>query len=135
MALDPFFAARFATVAGVTWADVLGGDADAIAKAIEYGAPTDTYATPRDVATRDLEASGPHGAVPVRVYNTDDGNAGGTCLVWMHGGAFQFGDLDMVEAHAVAAEIARRTPAVLPPLARFDADSRRRIYSDYLGDA
>ena len=33
--------------------------------------------------------------------------------MWMHGGAFQFGDLDMIEAHSVAAEVAARWSATV----------------------
>ncbi|GIM89285.1 alpha/beta hydrolase fold domain-containing protein [Paractinoplanes toevensis] len=38
---------------------------------------------------------------------------GGTALVWMHGGAFMFGDLDMPEADQVGRELAERGVAVV----------------------
>ena len=41
------------------------------------------------------EAPGPHGPVPVRIYapgSADDA----PCLVWMHGGGFVGGHLDML---------------------------------------
>ena len=52
--------------------------------------------------------AGPHGPVPVRVYAppTPAPPGGRPCLVWMHGGAFAWGDLDMPEAHEVARELA-----------------------------
>ncbi|MET4780382.1 alpha/beta hydrolase fold domain-containing protein [Glaciihabitans sp. UYNi722] len=34
-------------------------------------------------------------------------------LIWMHGGGFRSGNLDMNEAHLVASELAARTPAVV----------------------
>ena len=34
-------------------------------------------------------------------------------LVWMHGGGFSFGDLDMNEAHLVASELVARAPAIV----------------------
>jgi acetyl esterase len=55
----------------------------------------------------DLTVSGRHGAVPVRRYTPDASTPGAAALVWMHGGGFAFGDLDMPESHAVAADVAR----------------------------
>jgi acetyl esterase len=57
----------------------------------------------------DAKVDGPHGPVPVRLYRADDAQA---ALVWMHGGAFAFGDLDMPEADWVARELAGRGIAV-----------------------
>jgi xylan 1,4-beta-xylosidase len=59
--------------------------------------------------------AGPHGPVPVRVYApASPAPAGGrACLVWMHGGAFAWGDLDMPEAHEVARGVAGRADAVV----------------------
>jgi len=70
---------------------------------------------PPDVSVRPGTAPGPHGAVPVRVYD-DAGEAtdgGRPCLVWLHGGAFLAGDLDMPEADWTARELARRSGAVV----------------------
>jgi acetyl esterase/lipase len=111
MALDRFFAERFAEVGDITWADVYAGDAVAIDKAMALARPTGRYRAP-SINVGDTEAPGPHGAVPVRVYSAPDA-ADLPCLVWMHGGAFKWGDLDMLEAHAVAGEIANRLPAVV----------------------
>jgi acetyl esterase/lipase len=73
-----------------------------------------------DVGVRQDAAPGPHGPVPVRVYDPgpagvyDDGGAEGRpCLVWMHGGAFIAGNLDMPEADWTARELARRAGAVV----------------------
>ncbi len=41
----------------------------------------------------DLEVAGPHGPIPVRVYEPD--GPAEAVLVWAHGGGFRHGDLDM----------------------------------------
>lgn len=55
---------------------------------------------------RDETIAGRHGPLRLRWYepDADDGRAP---LLWLHGGAFSGGNLDMPEAHAVAAVIAR----------------------------
>ncbi|MEU4236958.1 alpha/beta hydrolase fold domain-containing protein [Actinoplanes sp. NPDC026619] len=71
------------------------------------------------------------GGHPFRVRTYQPPQPGGAVLVWMHGGAFMFGDLDMPEADQVARELAGRgvtvvsvdytlapldaLPALLPP--------------------
>ena len=52
-------------------------------------------------------------AHPVRTYRRVGLDGAAPCLVWLHGGAFKFGDLDMVEAHAVAADVYRLPGAVI----------------------
>jgi acetyl esterase/lipase len=75
-----------------------------------FGPPEDW-----DLEITDTVVAGPHGPVPVRVYTpTTPAPAGGRpCLVWMHGGAFSWGDLDMAEAHEVARGVAGRADAVV----------------------
>jgi acetyl esterase/lipase len=52
--------------------------------------------------------------VPVRIYAPSaSAGTGRPALVWMHGGAFLGGDLDMVEADGVAREICARAGAVV----------------------
>lgn len=60
------------------------------------------------------EIPGPHGPVPVRVY-TPQATADGPrpCLVWLHGGGFMHGDLDMPEGDHVARGVAGRADAVV----------------------
>ena|ERR1700722_18654448 len=71
------------------------------------------YVVP-DVNVRSDAAPGPHGPVPVRVYDAGDAAEGERpCLVWMHGGAFIAGSLDMPEADWTARELARRAGAVV----------------------
>ena len=70
-----------------------------------------------EVATRMEEIPGPHGPVPVRIYTRAwAGHAPylvWPCLVWMHGGAFIAGDVDMPEADWVARELAFRAGIVV----------------------
>ena len=71
---------------------------------------------PPDVAVRDDSLPGPHGPVPVRIYEPPAGGAGDgarPCLVWMHGGAFRSGDLDVPEADWTARHVAERAGAVV----------------------
>jgi acetyl esterase/lipase len=65
----------------------------------------------RDVEIESLEIAGPHGPVPVRRYDGPEPN--GVGLVWVHGGAFLAGDLDMPESNWVGLELASRGYAVL----------------------
>ena len=52
---------------------------------------------------------GPHGSVPVRIYPVQGAaHAAGPGLVWLHGGGFAHGDLDMPEADWVAGQLAAR---------------------------
>ncbi|MCL3777417.1 alpha/beta hydrolase fold domain-containing protein [Actinomyces sp. 186855] len=80
-----------------------------------FGEPEQTHAV-----TEDREIAGPHGPVPVRVYRPEpgweptapavpDGEGRLPGLVWLHGGAFVGGDLDMPEADLVARGITTRT--------------------------
>ena len=104
-----------------------------------YGEPEDW-----DLDVFSLAIDGPHGSIPVRVYQpapvpaatksgaalltgltgpastpkpddepSEESNPGRPCLIWMHGGAFAFGDLDMPEAHEVARGVAGRANAVV----------------------
>jgi acetyl esterase len=66
-----------------------------------------------DVSVRADAAPGPHGAVPLRVYNDGGGDGSRPCLVWMHGGAFMMGNLDMPEADWTSRELAKRADAVV----------------------
>ena len=68
---------------------------------------------PPAVATRDDAAPGPHGDVPLRVYLPEDDAGDRPCLVWVHGGAFVAGDLEMPEADWTARQICDRAGAVV----------------------
>jgi acetyl esterase/lipase len=68
---------------------------------------------PPVVDVRTDAAPGPHGPVPVRVYTPVGGGADLPCLVWLHGGAFRMGDLDMPEADWTARQICERAGSVV----------------------
>ena len=64
--------------------------------------------------TRDDAAPGPHGPVPVRIYEPAGGGADrGPAWSGLHGGGFLGGDLDMREADWTAREVCARAGAVV----------------------
>lgn len=63
------------------------------------------------IAVEDTAIDGPHGAIPVRAYRP--AGTVNAALVWAHGGGFLAGDLDMLEAHMVSMELARRGGAAV----------------------
>lgn len=66
------------------------------------------------VETADIRIDGPYGRlVPARLYRDAVAPASGRALVWVHGGAFIGGHLDMPEANWVALELAARGVPVL----------------------
>lgn len=66
------------------------------------------------VETTELRIDGPRGRlVPARLYRDAAAEASGRALVWVHGGAFIGGHLDMPESHWVALELAARGIPVL----------------------
>ncbi|NEN05665.1 alpha/beta hydrolase fold domain-containing protein [Diaminobutyricibacter tongyongensis] len=65
------------------------------------------------VTTHDLTIDAPHGRQPARVYRDATVLPTGRALVWVHGGAFIGGHLDMPESNWVALELAARGIPVL----------------------
>jgi acetyl esterase len=57
-----------------------------------------------NIAIDNLRIAGPHGDVPLRTYTPSQPN--GQALLWIHGGGFVVGDLDMPEADAVCRALA-----------------------------
>jgi xylan 1,4-beta-xylosidase len=92
------------------------------------------------IEVADDRISGPHGPVPIRRYRPLDrrGGTGTPTLVWVHGGGFFRGDLELPESDAVARALAERGLSVvtvdyrlgplpgLPWLGRGGARGRRR---------
>ncbi|GAA3758270.1 alpha/beta hydrolase fold domain-containing protein [Microbacterium kribbense] len=64
------------------------------------------------VEITDAAIAGPHGGVPARQYRMP-GQDARSALVWLHGGAFVSGDLDMPESNWVALELAAHGIPVL----------------------
>ncbi|WP_404429560.1 alpha/beta hydrolase [Microbacterium lacus] len=100
--------------------------ADAVRWLAEHGEPADPrtdidtaslkrrFAHLAAVETADLRIDGPYGRlVPARLYRDATAAASGRALVWVHGGAFIGGYLDMPEANWVALELAARGIPVL----------------------
>lgn len=106
MPLDELFAARLAeaTALGV---DASQTEIDAV-MARPYGA-----AESDEVSVHHQTIPGPHGDVPVRIYRDPAATYTAPGLVWCHGGAFMWGDLDMPEADEVSRGIASRTEGVV----------------------
>lgn len=107
--LHPYFADRLSSIAGLSM-DMLWTDPQARERFEAYLADEEAWTPPPGVRIEDHAASDKC-PVPVRVYIPEE--PAGTPLVWLHGGGFAFGDLDMLEAHAVAAELSARARSVV----------------------
>jgi len=61
------------------------------------------------VVTFDGSVEGPHGPIPMRRYVPPEGTASisSVPIVWVHGGGFFMGGLDLPESHATAVALAR----------------------------
>ncbi|MFJ2580892.1 alpha/beta hydrolase fold domain-containing protein [Kitasatospora aureofaciens] len=109
MPLDPFLADKVHLLDGLDWPHVQS-DPQAAARLGEYLRDPGEWTAP-DVSVEDRTVPGPHGRIPIRIYTpaTEPGRA----LLWLHGGGFQGGDLDMPEAHQVSAELSSRASALV----------------------
>ncbi|GLY39975.1 hypothetical protein Amsp01_059980 [Amycolatopsis sp. NBRC 101858] len=103
MPVHPAMAAKFPLLDGVPSFGALITDPAFAERRAEFERPPVPDDVP-DVST----VADRVGDVPVRIYGT-----GSTCLVWLHGGAFRMGDLDMPEADRVARELAHRAGIVV----------------------
>jgi acetyl esterase/lipase len=110
--IHPAVSSKFHLLEGI--ASFEAGLADPVTRARldEFMSITDAPVPPA-VDVRDDEAPGPNGPVPVRVYSPAGGGSDLPCLVWLHGGAFRMGDLDMPEADWTARQICERAGAVV----------------------
>ena len=71
-------------------------------------------AGPPAADTRSESVPGPHGPVPIRIYTpARKPPAGAPALVWLHGGGFIGGDLDMREGDWTAREVCASAGAVV----------------------
>jgi acetyl esterase/lipase len=107
--LDPFLAAKLHLLDGASWEAAQNDPAMAARMAEFYTDPAEPSMP--DVTIEDRAIPGPHGDISIRVYRPR-GEAR-RALVWLHGGGFTGGDLDMLEAHLVSAELAARADAVV----------------------
>lgn len=67
--------------------------------------------TPMNVENRSIP--GPHGEIGVRIYSPLEAGTDRPALVWLHGGGFVFGDLDMPEGDQVSRGVVARSGAVV----------------------
>lgn len=108
--VDPLFASKFELFEKVP-AD--SGDMDWMALiGAEYQEPLSVYESPA-VTVEHRTIPGPQGEIPVRIYTPQGASNNHPGLVWFHGGAFMFGDLDMNEAEVTSRELAHRANAVV----------------------
>lgn len=100
MALDPDIAAQVAHLFDATLAQVLSGEV--------AGPPAAGPSVVDGVVVTDATIPGPGGPVPVRRYRCASRPADrpAPTLVWVHGGGWQYGSLDMPEADSVAKIVA-----------------------------
>jgi acetyl esterase len=109
MPLHPYFAEKASHIADLRYEDL--AQPEAMQRFLEYYSDVDPWSPPDDVSIEDLAVSGPDHDVPVRTYRPESVRT--PPLVWMHGGGFSNGNLDMPEAHIVAAELAHRAGALV----------------------
>ena len=114
MPIEAGIAAKLPMLEGISSWEQLFTDSDKRVQMDQFALPDHPYAPPA-VLIEDRAAPGPHGPVPVRVYRPEGTAwaAGRPGLVWMHGGAFVGGDLQMPEADWVSREVCRRADAVV----------------------
>ena len=112
MALHPAYTERFSLLEGIDSFEQLMAD-PALEERFHAFMQHRDAAPPPQVSTRDALVAGPHGPVAVRIYFPAGDHASRPCLVWMHGGAFVMGDLDMPEADRTAREVCVRAGAVV----------------------
>jgi acetyl esterase/lipase len=110
--IHPRIAAKLHLLEGVTSFEDAMADPAQRALLDEFMAITGAPLPPQ-VETRDEAAPGPHGPVPVRVYLPAEPGPDRPGLVWVHGGAFVGGDLEMPEADWTARQICERAGAVV----------------------
>ena len=113
MPIHPDVTARFHYLDGLTSMGAAYSD-PVLIQQIRQFETWDAAEAPPTVHTRGESAPGPHGPVPVRIYTpVDHLPAGAPCLVWLHGGGFIGGDLDMREADWTAREVCAGAGAVV----------------------
>lgn len=109
MPFDPFLAAKSYLLEGLGWEDAQT-DPEAMARFVQYFSDPGEWTMP-NVSVADRTVPGPHGEVPIRIYTPKDEPR--HALLWLHGGGFMGGDLNMPEAHLVSAELAARAGALV----------------------
>ena len=115
MSLDAELGALMEPVAGASSFAELLADPSGVNRLEAFSGAGLPYVPP-DVPMVVTHAPGPNGSVPLRVYGPLRGNAfdgGVPGLVWLHGGGFGGGDVQMREADQLARELVARTGGVV----------------------
>ncbi|MEU8240967.1 alpha/beta hydrolase fold domain-containing protein [Actinoplanes missouriensis] len=107
--LDPYFVARMAPLQELTVVDLT--DPEKARVLMDYYSDLDGWSLPEGVLVEDATIQGLAGVVPVRVYRP--ASTARAALLWLHGGGFSQGSLDMAESHVVCAELASRADALV----------------------
>jgi len=124
MPIHPLIAARFSLISQISSFEESVSNPEAAQLKAAYEAPYASYSPP-EVAIESISISGPHGDIPVRMYRSPAASREAPGLLWMHGGAFVSGDLNMPEAHVVSAELASRGAIVVSVDYRLASDTVR----------
>jgi len=120
MPIHPLIAARFSLISQISSFEESVSNPEAAQLKAAYA----SYSPP-EVAIESISISGPHGDIPVRMYRSPAASREAPGLLWMHGGAFVSGDLNMPEAHVVSAELASRGAIVVSVDYRLASDTVR----------
>ncbi|MEV8376058.1 alpha/beta hydrolase [Kribbella sp. NPDC056861] len=112
MPIHPEMASKFPLLDGIDSFTALLTDPANGERAARFFRPT-VGGPPPLAETREQTVPGPHGPVPIRIYFPADVADRRNCLIWMHGGAFRMGDLDMPEADWVARDLVARAGLVV----------------------
>ena len=106
LAWDPVLASRLALIEGLPAPALTPPTPEVLTRLEAWEAAVPGYVAP-DVEVEDLAIPGPLGPVDARVYRSQGGEPR-QGFVWVHGGGFVSGDLDMPEADVVARELCAR---------------------------
>lgn len=109
MPLEPFLARKLYLLEGLTVEQY--GEPEYVRRMAAFDEDPAKWEIPAGVDTLERSIDGPHGPIPIRLYTPQAEPT--AALVWVHGGGFAWGDLDMREAHVVASELCSRSNAVV----------------------